>query len=70
MDIKPWSRNLQDIGIELNHIWVECEGHFLAIFRNNDDTVGEQIDDEHVQTVLSITTPFCAWMLSEYKESS
>ena len=55
MDIKPWSRNLQDIGIELNHIWVECEGYFLAIFRNNDDTVGEQIDDEHVQTVLSIT---------------
>lgn len=59
MDIKPWSRNLQDIGIELNHIWVECEGHFLAIFRNNDDTVGEQIDDAHIHTALSITLAHC-----------
>ena len=43
MDIKPWNRDVQRIGEEFNHIWNECEGHFLAIFRDNDVTFDEHI---------------------------
>ena len=43
MDIKLWNRDVQRIGEEFNHIWNECEGHFLAIFRDNDVTFDEHI---------------------------
>lgn len=59
MDIKPWNRDIQRIGEELNHIWNECEGHFLAILSDNDVTVDENIDDAHIHTALSITLAHC-----------
>jgi len=59
MDIKPWNHDVQRIGEELNHIWNECEGHFLAIFSDNDVTVDEHIDDAHIHTALSITLAHC-----------
>lgn len=59
MDIKPWNRDVQRIGEELNHIWNECEGHFLAVFSDNDVTVDEHIDDAHIHTALSITLAHC-----------
>lgn len=59
MDIKPWNRDVQRIGEELNHIWNECEDHFLAIFSDNDVTVDENIDDAHIHTALSITLAHC-----------
>lgn len=59
MDIKPWNRDVQSIGEELNHIWNECEGHFLAIFRDNAVTVDEHIDDAHIHTALSFTLANC-----------
>lgn len=59
MDIKPWDRNLQEIGIELNRVWNECESHFFEVFRDNDALADERIDEAHFHTVISMTLAHC-----------